>query len=148
MSEALLKEILNEIKGMKTELGSLNQRVEKIDQSVEKLDHKVENLDQRVEGLDHKVENLDQRVEKLDQHVGNLDQRVGNLEEGQAVFVANVHKLELKIENEVIEKIRALFDDREVQNHRLECIEVKLDGIIVDLSYLVTNVARLERIAK
>ncbi len=71
----------------------------------------------------------------------SLNQRVGNLE-------ANQQKLEMKIENEVIDKIRALFDDREMQNHRFDRIEVKLENIIVDVSYLVTKVSRLEKAAK
>lgn len=48
----------------------------------------------------------------------------------------------------MIDKIHALFDDREMQNHRLDRIEVKLENVIVDLGYLVAKVARMERMAK
>lgn len=61
---------------------------------------------------------------------------------------STVSKLEVDIENKVIEKIRALFDDREVQNERLDRIEDKLDKISTDTSYLVARVARLENLAK
>lgn len=120
MSEGLLQEILHELKGMKSEL----------------TDVKSEMADMRSEMTDMKTE-----MTNVKRELGSLNQRVGSLEAGQ-------QKLAMKIENEVIDKIRALFDDREMQNHRLDRIDVKLENIIVDLSYLVTKVSRLEKVAK
>ncbi|MCL6557505.1 MAG: hypothetical protein K6U74_01650 [Firmicutes bacterium] len=70
------------------------------------------------------------------------------LTEGQAKLEANLLKLETKIENQVIEKLRGLYDDREMQNDRLDRIERRLDKIEADTSYLVVRVAKLESIAK
>jgi len=49
---------------------------------------------------------------------------------------------------EVIEKIRALFDDREAQNERFNCINDKLADISTDVRYLVARVISLEKLAK
>ncbi|NPV54900.1 MAG: hypothetical protein HPY71_15530 [Firmicutes bacterium] len=57
-------------------------------------------------------------------------------------------RLEARLETEVIDKVRALFDDREVQNDRLDRIESKLDDISTDTRYLVARVAKLEKSAK
>lgn len=70
------------------------------------------------------------------------------LTEGQVKLEATLLKLETNIENEVIDKIRGLYDDREVQNERFDRIEEKLGSIEVDTGYLVAKVAKLERIAK
>lgn len=82
-----------------------------------------------------------ERTSSVEMRLGNVENRLEGVEKNQA-------RLELRIENEVIEKIRALFDDREVQNNRFDIIENKLEGVSLDLRYLVTRVIRLEQVAK
>ena len=84
-----------------------------------------------------------------------LNQRVGNLEDGQKELKSDVSdlnkgqlRLETRMENEVIEKIGALFDTREVTNDNFAKIMEKLDSIEIDTGYLVSRVARLEKLAK
>lgn len=73
-----------------------------------------------------------------------MDNRLGNLENGQDILsrqvntltedVQNIRQSQVRMENELIEKVRALFDTREVQNdvnekiiYSLNRIEAKLD---------------------
>lgn len=75
------------------------------------------------------------------QQFNQVFEKLDSLERGQL-------KLETRIENEVIDKIRALFDDRDLQNTRLNRIENKVESIGIDTGYLVARVARLEKAAK
>ena len=63
-----------------------------------------------------------------------LETSMGSLEKGQL-------RLETRMENEVIDKIRALFDTWQVH-------EDKLDDISTDTRYLVARVAKLEKTAR
>jgi len=62
---------------------------------------------------------LETRTGNLEQGQSALIERVGNLEEGQVPIRRDVQllqkgqsRIETRLENEVVEKIRALFDDR------------------------------------
>jgi len=61
---------------------------------------------------------------------------------------STVSKFEIRIENEVIEKIRGLYDDREVQNNRFDRIESKLDDISTDVGYIAAKIAGFGKLAR
>jgi hypothetical protein len=93
--------------------------------------------------------------DKPEQGQQRLDLKVDGLEQGQKRLEFKMDKLELRVENEVIDKIRALFDDREMQNKRIEfhdrrldSIDEKLDRISNDTAYLVSEVISLKRLVK
>ena len=89
-------------------------------ESFRKMDRRLENLEEGQKRAEVRFENLEEGQKKL-------EVRLGNLEEGQ-------RKIEIKIENDINDKIRALFDDREVTkdsfnniNNTLSDISEKLD---------------------
>ncbi|MDK2888882.1 MAG: hypothetical protein PWP72_1760 [Thermoanaerobacter sp.] len=57
---------------------------------------------------------LNQCVGNMDQRIGNVEQRIGGLEQGQEELAGRMERMEALIENEIIDKIRALFDARAV----------------------------------
>jgi outer membrane murein-binding lipoprotein Lpp len=61
---------------------------------------------------------------------------------------SKIDKLELRIENELEARIRALFEAREVHNDRFERMESKIDDIATDVSYLVAKMAGTGKVAK
>lgn len=75
-------------------------------------------------------------------------EQLKSLTDGQKELKKDVIRIETRMENEVIDKIRALFDDRDLQNARLNRIENKVESIGIDTGYLVARVARLEKAAK
>lgn len=52
------------------------------------------------------------------------------------------------MENEVIDKVRVLFDAREVLNQNFNRIDDRLQSVEIDTGYLVSRVARLEKVVK
>ncbi|MDQ0287800.1 DNA anti-recombination protein RmuC [Desulfofundulus luciae] len=102
-------------------------------------------------------------LKALNQRVGNIEQRIGDLEQGQQQLekelkaaIKNVDnkvdKLGLRLENEVIDKVRALFDGFALRGDQIERLQKhldeRLDSIETDTRYLVARVARLEKLAK
>ncbi len=93
MSEQLLKEILGELK-------ALNQC--------------VGNMEQRIGSVEQRIGSVEQHIGSVEQHIGNVEQRIGSLEQGQEELAGRMERMEALIENEIIDKIRALFDARAV----------------------------------
>ena len=52
-----------------------------------------------------------------------------DLKNGQEEIIINLKKLETKIENELTEKIRGLYDSREVIRDKLSSINIKVDNL-------------------
>ena len=95
-----------------------------------------------------------------------INDRLVTLEQGQKVLEAGqvklsqsqdrlenkVDKLEMRMESEVIEKIRALFDGYSLRGDQIENLQKhldqRLDSIETDVGYLVSRVVRLEEIVK
>jgi len=84
-------------------------------QQFDKVFGKLETMETRMESLEKGQKSLQQDVQGLQQDVQGLQQDVQGLQQGQL-------RIESRMENEVIEKIRVLFDDRSVQMDYLASI--------------------------
>ncbi len=102
---------------------------------VDKLDNKVDKLDDKVNELDDKVNKLDDKVNKLDNKVDKLDAKVDKLDANQ-----------IRMENELTEKIRGLYDFREVQNDVNERIISTLERLEAKIDVLQLETAHLRRV--
>lgn len=99
-------------------------------------------------------------LQSLNQRVGGLEQCIGNLEHGQQQLKqefkadiqkveSKVDKLELRMENEVIDKIRALFDDRSMNHDYFASIKDSLARIEDRVDFLARqNIEHLENLRK
>ncbi|ABO49517.1 hypothetical protein Dred_0982 [Desulforamulus reducens MI-1] len=95
-----------------------------------------------------KVEENDQFQALVVKQFHLISEQMQALTQGQVRLENDLKRLEVRMENEVIERLRGLYDDREVQNEKLDKIEQRLTDIEVDTSYLVLKVKGLEKIAK
>jgi len=107
---------------------------------------------QELQELKHGQERLESKVDKLELRQARLESKVDKLEHGQERLESKVDKLELRMEDEVIEKVRALFDGFTLRGEQIENLQKhlnqRLDSIEIDTGYLVSKVARLEKMAK
>jgi len=105
----------------------------------------LKNLNQRVGGLEDGQKELISDVSGLKIGQQKLESRMESLETGQ-------RKHEARMESEVIEKIGALFDGYTLRGDQIENLQKhfdqRLDSIEIDTGYLVSRVARLEKMAK
>ena len=95
-----------------------------------------------VKGLKQDVgelKGLRQDVQGLQQDMRGLKQDVGELK-------TSMVKIESRIENEVIEKIRALFDAREVQQDVNQRVISTLDRIEAKIDVLQLETAHIRRL--
>lgn len=110
---------------------------------------------QQLTALNEGQQELRSDVIELQKGQNELKTDVSDLKKGQNELKSDISelkkgqlRLETRLESEVIDKLRALFDDRELQNNRLDRIDEKLDSIEIDTGYLVSRVSRLEKLAK
>lgn len=101
----------------------------------------LKGLADRMESIDEGQARLDSRMETVEKGQARLEKRLEGVEKGQL-------RLETRVENEVIDKIRILFDANMLQNDWYERIMDLLDDVSTDVRYLVARVAKLEKIAK
>ena len=93
----------------------------------------LENQNQIIKTLQQHSTLLEQNSTRLEQHSKQLE----TLQKGQL-------KLETRMENEVIDKIRVLFDVREFQNDRFDRIDNKLDDLDDKIEYALLKLMRQE----
>ena len=83
-------------------------------------------------------------MESLETGQQKLEARMDSLEKGQI-------RLEARMESEVIEKIGALFDSYNLRGDQIEDLQKHLDqrfdSIEIDTRYLVSRVARIEKLS-
>lgn len=87
------------------------------------------------------LENLNDGHIRLETRMDDLGSKVDKLE-------SKVDKLQVRIENEVIEKVRALFDAQSANKDHFEQTDRRLEHIEIDTAFLVNRVTRLEKQAK
>lgn len=72
-----------------------------------------------------------------------INERLATLEQGQERLENKVDKLEIRMENKIIEKVRALFDAREAQSDvnqqilsTLQRMEAKIDVLQMETAHI------------
>ena len=133
--EEVLTQILTELQSLNQRVGGLEQGQQQLKQElkadIKKVENKVDKLESRTENLEHRMENLENKTDRID---------------------SGLLKLESRIENEVIDKISALFNGHGLRGDQFvslkKHIDERLDSIEIDTGYLVSKVARLEKMAK
>lgn len=86
------------------------------------------------------------------QHFQFITDELNNLKGGQQRLESKVDKIELRMESEIIDKIKDLFDGYNLRGDQIENLQKhldeRLDSIELDAGYLVSRVSRLEKAAK
>jgi chromosome segregation ATPase len=97
----------------------------------------MDKSDKMFELLEKMYIQLQENSRQLEENTKRLD----NLEQGQAEMKADIKKIDLKIDNEINDKIRGLYDARSVMNDRLDIIDEKLDKLQIDVNSLTVKTA-------
>ena len=118
----------------------LKQILESQNQIIKTLQQHGKLLEQHSTLLEKQGAILEQHstaLEKQGTILGQHSKQLETLQRGQI-------KLETRMENEVIDKIRVLFDVREVQNDRFDRIDNKLDDLDDKIEYALLKLMRQE----
>lgn len=157
--EEVLTKIFNKLESLELGQQELKQSGQALKQGQQELKQSVQTLEKGQQALEQGQQELRQSVRTLEQGQQELRQSVRALEQGQQELKTSVcrvetrvEKLELRLENEVINKIGALFNGYSLRGDQIERLQKhldeRLDRIESDTRYLVTRVARLEQLVK
>lgn len=95
---------------------------------------------------------MEKVLSQILEELKNLNNRMDSLDNRMDNFEIRLDKMELRIETEIIEKINVLSDGFELRGDQIEALkkhfDQRIDGIEIDTRYLVSKVARLEKMAK
>ncbi len=69
---------------------------------------------------------LTDKVSSIEGKVSSLDSKVSSLETDMTSLKSTVLRIETRMENEIIDKIKILFDGHQDHEHRLNRLEQKL----------------------
>ncbi len=135
----MLDLIVNEVSGLKGNVCELKDDVSGLKSDVCELKDDVSGLKGDVSELKGDVNLLKNDVSELKDGQKNLETRQENLENGQNILVKQVVKLtndvegirqsQVRMENDLTEKIRALFDDRSINQDYFKSIKKSLAKI-------------------
>ena len=121
--EKVLQQILEELKSLREGQEAQGQRLERVEKNQEAQGRRLERLEKGQEALQKGQEALQKGQDELRQ--------------GQQDLQNQVTKLEVRMENEVIEKIRALFDARQVHLDYFESLRDALTRVEENIDHLI-----------
>lgn len=103
----------------------------------------ISRMDSFEEGVNKRFDDVEKGQQELRQDAQELRQGQQELRQGLSKLENRVDKLEIRLENEVIGKINALFDEREVQKdinqqmfNTLRRIEAKIDVLQMETAHI------------
>jgi len=121
--------IEGEVKGVKSDIADIKADVTVLKDDVGGLKLDVTALKDDVSGLKIDVGILKDDVSGLKTDVTSFKDDMSGLKTDVKELKVGQRKLEIKIENEISEKIKALYDDRADVKEMLTSINMKLDNI-------------------
>jgi len=132
--ESEISDVKQTVRGVEEKLGNVENRIGNVEGKLGDVENRLGSLENRVGNVENGLGSLSNRVGNVEDGLGSIAIRAGNIEDGLAYVGNRLGKVEMKIDGEVIEKIRALFDDREI-------VKEKLDNIQMDVNTLTAKTA-------
>jgi DNA repair ATPase RecN len=139
--ELVLQQLYTVTEGQK----QLVERIELIEKGQARLENRLDTLDtleNRLDTIENRLDTLDtleNRLDTIENRLDTIENRLDVLENGQT-------RIELRLENEIIPKITALFDGYQLRGDQIENLKLYLDGrleaIALDINYLIGRVVR------
>ncbi len=137
---------------MENVLNKILSKLNSLEQGQQELKHGQQALGQGHQELRHVQQALVQGQQELRQGYQVLEQGQQELKTSIQKVESKVDKLELRMEEEVFNKIGALFNGYSLRGDQIERLQQhldeRLDSIETDTRYLVARVDRLEKLAK
>lgn len=93
-------------------MANITQQLVMLQNGQQRLEQRMDGLDQRMDGLERRMDGLDQRMDGLERRMDGLDQRMDGLDQ-------RMTKLEIRMENEVIDKLKMVFEAVDGIDNRL-----------------------------
>ena len=152
VGEQILKEILGELKTLNKRVGSLEDGQKELISDVSGLKEGQQKIETRMKSMETSQQKIEARIGSLEDGQKELKSDVRKLENRMESLETGQRKIEARMESEIIEKIGALFNGYSLRGEQIENLQKhldqRLDSIETDTGYLVSRVARLEKVVK
>ncbi|MBP2071374.1 hypothetical protein V6B95_03645 [Thermoanaerobacterium saccharolyticum] len=107
---------------------------EKILFLLEKISDNMGNLNEAIIDLKSEVYTVKEEMADLKTEVYTAREAITDLKSEIYTAKEEIKKLGTKIDSEITDKIRALFDDRQVMHEKIDKINEKIDRIQIDVN--------------
>jgi chromosome segregation ATPase len=134
--------------GMEETLKLILTKLDSLEQGQTRLEQGQARLESDVSILKDDVSVLKKDVIGLKEGQTRLESDVTSLKEGQTRLEGKMDKLSVRVEAEVIDKIRSLYDGREQSIDKFDVVMAKLDKVSRNTEHLVLHVNYLRHKAK
>ncbi|MGJ7044137.1 hypothetical protein [Thermoanaerobacterium thermosulfurigenes] len=107
---------------------------EKILFLLEKISNNIGNLNKSITDLKSDVDSIKVEMYDLRSEVYSVKEEFTNLKSEMFNAKEEIKKLGTKINNEITDKISALFDDRQIVHEKIDEISEKIDRVQIDVN--------------
>lgn len=87
-----------------------------------------------LEKISNNIVDLNKAITDLKSEVYSVKEEMTNLKSEVHTAKEEIKKLGTKIDNEITDKIRALFDDRQIVHEKIDEISEKIDRVQIDVN--------------
>ncbi len=150
------EKILTLLETMNERMASMEDGLGSVKSDLGSVKDDLGNVKSDLRSVKDDLGNVKSDLRSVKDDLGNVKNDLGNLEKGQDILARQVSKLtedvqeirqsQVRMENELTEKVSALFDAREVQNDVNERIVTALERIEAKVDVLQLETAHLRRV--
>lgn len=87
----------------------------------------------------NKFDEFAKRFDAVEERISGVEGKITGIEEKIKVVEEEVKKLGIKIDTEITDKVRALFDDRQLLHEKIDEIDEKIDMLQLDVNNLTVK---------
>jgi chromosome segregation ATPase len=86
-----------------------------------------------------RFDTIEERITGVEKKISGVEGKITGIEEKMKVVEEEVKKLGIKIDTEITDKVRALFDDRQLLHEKIDEIDEKIDMLQLDVNNLTVK---------
>ncbi len=149
--ELVLEQLKNLAKGqsqLQLQVTGIEKQLNSLAEEQSQLQIQVTGATNRLDGIEKQLNGLAEEQSQLQLQITGATSRLDGIEKQLNGLEQDVKRMEIRMENEIIDKIRALYDARSVQEDVNSRIINTLDRIEAKLDVLQMETAHIRRIIR
>ncbi len=128
----------------------IEERLGKVEERLGKVEERLDRVEGRLDGVEERLDRVEERLDRVEERLDRVEEHINKVESDLKALSSYTHKKFAWVENDMILKITALFDGRELCVQHVECrrrneeIQRKLAYIDPLVQKVQEHVERLE----
>jgi chromosome segregation ATPase len=142
MVEALLQEILHEVKGTRSDVRALDDRIGRLEKRMSHVEERLTTVEEQLTTVEGRVSAVEERLSAVEERVSTVEERLSALEED----MTSVKERLTNVENSIVvldKKINETKAISEAIRHGQEALTAKYDALSLDVHELKGKVTYL-----